>query len=34
VSPLLPLLFGDTQTYVDRMTAIVRPAQTEDEKKK
>jgi cell wall-associated NlpC family hydrolase len=24
VSPLLPLLFGDTQTYVDRMTSIVR----------
>jgi len=23
VSPLLPLLFGDTQTYVDRMTSIV-----------
>jgi len=23
VSPLLPLLFGDTQTYIDRMTSIV-----------
>ena len=42
VSPLLPLLAGDTQTYVDRMTAIVRPeAKTldsgfrrNDEKKK
>jgi cell wall-associated NlpC family hydrolase len=31
VSPLLPLLFGDTQTYIDRMTSIVRirPASTE-----
>ena len=24
VSPLTPLLFNDTQTYVDRMTSIVR----------
>jgi len=24
VSPLTPLLFGDTQTYIDRMTSIVR----------
>jgi cell wall-associated NlpC family hydrolase len=24
VSPLLPLLFNDTQTYIDRMTSIVR----------
>jgi hypothetical protein len=28
VSPLTPLLYGNTQTYVDRMTSIVqiRPA--------
>ena len=24
VSPLLPLLFNDTQSYVERMTSIVR----------
>ncbi|MBL0163692.1 MAG: SH3 domain-containing protein [Xanthomonadales bacterium] len=32
VSPLLPLQFNDTQTYVDRMTSIVtmRPAPTKD----
>jgi hypothetical protein len=24
VSPLTPLLFNETQTYVDRMTSIVR----------
>lgn len=32
VSPLLPLQFNDTQTYVDRMTSIVtmRPAPTQD----
>jgi hypothetical protein len=24
VSPLMPLLFNDTQTYIDRMTSIVR----------
>jgi hypothetical protein len=24
VSPLTPLLFGDDETYVDRMTSIVR----------
>lgn len=33
VSPLLPLLFGDTQLYIDRMTSIVRirPASTESD---
>ncbi|WP_414648877.1 SH3 domain-containing protein [Dokdonella sp.] len=32
VSPLLPLQFNDTETYVDRMTSIVtmRPAPTKD----
>ncbi len=32
VSPLLPLQFNDTETYVDRMTSIVtmRPAPTQD----
>lgn len=32
VSPLLPLQFNDTETYVDRMTSIVtmRPATTQD----
>ena len=33
VSPLVPLLFGDTQLYIDRMTSIVRmrPASTESD---
>ena len=32
VSPLLPLQFNDTESYVDRMTSIVtmRPAPTKD----
>jgi len=36
VSPLTPLLFGDTQLYIDRMTSIVRirNASTESDTKK